>query len=402
MHKNLISSHFADHKLGHALPQYLYNAPEMFAFDMIAIYGRSWLFIGFETEYKAAGDYQAFTIGQWPILVVRGRDGNLRAFHNSCRHRGSILCADGSGNHARLTCPYHRWTYDLSGKLLAAGRMPDDFDRGDYSLVPIHLESVAGAVFICLDETPPKFDFLRKQLGPMLAPHRLEHSKVAHQSVLVEYANWKLVMENARECYHCATGHPELAHSFPVNSSAHFNKDGDPADAFYAKMESAGLPSRPFEEDWWQAMRFALNPGCVAMTMDGAFHVKKLMVEANGGDCGSLRWALEPHHFAHSTSEYTFTFSAIPAGPNETHVYSKWLVHEDAVEGVDYDVETLIDLWTRTNLQDKGLAENNQRGINSPGYRPGPYSPDAEPLVLRFIDWYCAKAEAYLAQQKEG
>jgi len=395
---NAIASQFAERKPGHALPQFLYNAPEMLAFDMAAIYATSWLFVGYEAEVRAPGDTLSFMIGHWPILVVRGRDGELRAFHNSCRHRGSVLCGVGASNQPRLTCPYHRWTYDLNGKLLAAGRMPDDFDKGAHALVPVHLETVAGVIFICLDDSPPSFEGLRAGLAPMLAPHRLTHAKLAYQSTLVEYANWKLVMENARECYHCATGHPELALSFPVNSVI-FSKDTNESQSFYDRMESLGLPSRLVEEDWWQAMRFPLNPGAVAMTMDGQFNVKTLMVDANGGDVGSLRWALEPHHFAHSTSEFTFSFSAMPVSPTETHVYSKWLVHEDAVEGVDYDVDVLADLWTRTNLQDKELAENNQSGVNSPGYRPGPYSPTGEPLVMRFIDWYCAKAEAYLARQ---
>ena len=89
-------------------------------------------------------------------------------------------------------------------------------------------------------------------------------------------------------------------------------------------------------------------------------------------------------------------FSAMPISATETHVTGKWIVHKDAVEGVDYDVNHLADLWTRTNLQDKELAENNQLGVNSPGFTPGPYSPDAEMLALRFTDWYCNTGKAYL------
>ena len=397
-----ISAEFAARQAGHALPQFLYNDPTMFSFDMAAIYAQSWLFAGFEAEFRQSGDYTSFMVGTWPVMIVRGRDGELRAFHNSCRHRGSIICPSGSGNQARLTCPYHRWTYDLNGKLLAAGRMPEDFDKRDYGLNAIHLEKVAGAVFICMAETPPSFEGVRTHLTPLLAPHNLDHAKLAFESTLVEYANWKLVMENARECYHCATGHPELSLSFPVNSVAHFYGGGQETNPFTQKMEAMGLPSSAVQEDWWQAMRFQLNLGSVAMTMDGQFNVKKLMSDVNGGDIGSMRWAVEPHHFAHSTSEYTFAFSAMPVSATETHVYSKWLVHEDAVEGVDYTIDSLAELWTRTNLQDKGLAENNQLGVNSPGYAPGPYSPEGEPLVIGFIDWYCAKAQSYLAAHGHG
>lgn len=390
-----ISAMLRTRPAGHSLPQGLYNDDATFDFDMTAIFGTSWLLAGFEAEVRAPGNYLAFMIGRWPIMVVRGRDGVLRAFHNSCRHRGSILCQPGSGSVARLTCPYHRWTYGLDGRLLAAGRMPEDFDKSAHALGQVQLEVVAGAIFICLADTPPDIATLRADLTPLLAPHRLDRAKVALKSTLVEHANWKLVMENARECYHCATGHPELSRTFPVTASEYFDLEEQEAKAFDARMRALGLPGGPVGQDWWQAVRFALNPGTVAMTTSGDFAVGKLMCDLGDGDTGSLRWAIEPNNFCHSTSEYTFSFNAMPVAPGETHVVSTWLVHEDAVEGVDYDVDTLIHLWTQTNLQDKEFVENNQLGINSPGYRPGPYSPGGESLTLRFVDWYCARAADY-------
>ncbi|HLZ79301.1 MAG TPA: aromatic ring-hydroxylating dioxygenase subunit alpha [Sphingomonas sp.] len=381
---------------GHSLPQGLYTDAAAFEFDLAAIFGESWLFAGFEAELRQPGEYLSLTVGRWPVLIIRDRDHVLHAFHNSCRHRGSILCQPGRGREPRLVCPYHRWTYGLDGKLLAAGRMPDDFRKSEHRLRPIHLEAFAGLIFICFAATPPSIETMRRDLTPLLAPHNLQHAKLAYQSTLVEHANWKLVMENGRECYHCATGHPELALTFPVNASAYFDLDGAEARAFEARMLALGLPPGPVGEEWWQAVRFPLNSGTVAMTTNGQFSVKKLMCEAGGGDIGSMRWALEPNSFSHSTSEYTFAFTAMPVTPTETHVVSKWLVHEDAVEGVDYDIETLTDLWTRTNLQDKEFAENNQLGVQSRGYTPGPYSADAESLTLRFVDWYCAKAADYL------
>jgi len=394
--RSAIAGLLRERPAGHSLPQRLYTSAAAFEFDLAAIFGTSWLFAGFTAEVRAPGDYLSFTVGRWPVLIVRGRDGEVRAFHNSCRHRGSILCGPGTGHVARLTCPYHRWTYGLDGRLLAAGRMPDDFDKTTHGLKPVHCETIAGAMFVCLAETAPDISVLRRDLAPLLAPHNLERAKLAYQSTLVEYANWKLVMENGRECYHCATGHPELSRTFPVNATAYFDLEAEEARAFEARMADLGLPGGPVGEEWWQAVRFALNSGNIAMTTDGQFSVKKLMCEAGGGDTGSLRWAIEPNNFCHSTSEYTFAFSAMPVSASETHVVSRWLVHEDAVEGVDYDIATLTDLWTRTNLQDKEFAENNQRGVESLGYTPGPYSPEAESLTLRFVDWYCARAQHWL------
>lgn len=391
-----ISALLRSRPAGHSLPQGFYNSAAAFEFDLAAIFGTSWLFVGFEAEIRRPGDYLSFLVGRWPVIVVHGRDGEIRAFHNSCRHRGSILCKPGQGSAARIVCPYHSWTYGLDGRLLAASRMPADFEKRAHGLKPVHLERIAGALFLCMADTPPDISTMRRELTPLLAPHNLEHAKLAYQSTLVEYANWKLVMENGRECYHCASGHPELAHSFPIHASAYFDFADDSATRFERRMADIAMPVGPVGEAWWQAVRFPLNDGAVAMTTSGQFSVGKLMCAAGDGNIGSLRWAVEPNNFCHSTSEYTFAFSAIPVSPTETHVVSKWLVHEDAVEGVDYDLPTLTHLWTQTNLQDKEFAENNQLGVNSPGYSPGPYSPDAESLTLRFVDWYCDRAAAYI------
>jgi glycine betaine catabolism A len=386
----------AARKPGYSLPQAFYKDPEIFAFDLAAIHARSWIMVGFDIELPERGSYLALAIGESPIIVLRDRDGVLRGFHNACRHRGAQICENGRGQANRLLCPYHQWTYDLTGRLVRANRMGDDFDPARHGLKPIHVESIAGTIQVCLADEPPDIATFRAELTPLLAPHRLHEAKLAHESVLVERANWKLVMENARECYHCAARHPELSLTFPVKSSRHFDFGSNPIlQQFNARMAARGLPVGPVEEDWWQAMRFPLNAGCVSLSMDGQPCVARPMV---GGDpdIGSLRWALEPHTFCHAVGDQVFMFSAMPVGPQETIVTSKWLVHRDAEPGVDYDVDKLIELWTTTNLQDRDLAENNQRGVNGLGYIPGPYSEEAEALVLRFVDWYCAKARSYL------
>lgn len=389
---------FSTRRVGHCLPGGLYNDPQVFDFDMKAMFGTPWLMAGFTCELPKPGSYVAQMIGNWPVIIIRDRNDAIRAFHNSCRHRGSILCQPGSGSSPKLVCPYHRWTYDLDGSLFAANRMAEDFDKAEHGLKPIALEIVEGAMFICFADQPPAFDDFREKLTTYAAPHRWTEAKVAFQSVLVEQANWKLVMENGRECYHCATGHPELARTFPVGMSKHFDVgDDQAAQRFLDDMATNGLATDAVEGDWWQLARFALSEGNVSITMDGRHAVAKLMCDLNDGAIGSMRLAIDPHCFVHATADYTFMFSAMPVSATETHVTGKWLVHKDAVEGVDYDVGRLIDLWTRTNLQDKELAENNHLGVKSPGFTPGPYSPDAEMLALRFTDWYCNTGTAFLA-----
>ena len=382
---------------GYSLPQALYNDADAFAFDIEAIWRRSWLLAATEADLPRPGSYLSTYVAATPVIILRDREGVVRAFHNSCRHRGAQICAEGKGKSNRLVCPYHKWTYELSGELVSATRMDEGFDTADFPLAPIRCEVLEGVIYLALSDDVEDFAPFREAFGPLLAPHNLSKAKLAYEATITEKGNWKLVMENARECYHCATGHPELSRSFPVETRAYFNYGDDPRVVeFNARMETLGLPTGPVEGDWWQALRFPLNEGFVSMSMDGQPSVKKAMTPSGSFDIGSLRWALEPNTFCHAVGDYTVLFLCEPVGPQETSVTVKWLVHADAVEGVDYDPKALSYLWDATNLQDRDLVELNQRGVNAAGYRPGPYSSEAEVLVLRFVDWYCAKSVDFL------
>jgi Rieske 2Fe-2S family protein len=374
---------------GFTLPQAFYNDRDLFDFDVTEILGRSWLMVGFEAELPAVGSYLAVTIGADPILVVRGRDRLIRAFHNTCRHRGSQICPDGHGQTAKLVCPYHQWTYELDGRLLGASRMPSTFLPGEHRLTPLGIGLMGGCIYVSLTPDVPDFAPFSNEVAPLLLPYRLTEAKLAHQSLLVERANWKLVMENARECYHCAMSHPELKRTFPVDIKPGFDFGDDEHNRRFAeKMRGLGLRSEPVEGGWWHAGRYPLNPGIETISLDGNAVVNRRMVATDAPEIGGLRWATEPNSFCHAFADYCFMFTVIPVGPQETHVISKWLVHRDATEGIDYHLDRLIEAWTKTNLQDRALAENNQRGVNGRGYAPGPYSENAEDFVIRFTNWY--------------
>ena len=377
----------------YTLPQAFYRDEDLYEFDVSAVLGRSWMMIGFEAELPETGSYLAVTVGRSPVMVVRGRDGVIRGFHNTCRHRGSQICADGHGRSIKLMCPYHKWTYDLDGRLIGAARMSPDFRAADHALRTIPVETLEGCIYIALSDDAPDFSPFRSAVAPLLAPYNMAEAKVAFSSTLIEKANWKLVMENARECYHCAACHPELKLSYPVgvgrdSGASEYNR------AFAARMEKMGLSTAPVEALWWHAERYALNPGMESISMDGKPAVRRRLVSIEAADIGAFWWATEPNNFCHAFSDYAFMFSAMPSAPQETRVISKWLVHKDAVEGVDYTIESLIEAWTKTNLQDRELAENNQRGVNGLGYAPGPYSQEAEDYVVRFAKWYREVARA--------
>jgi len=377
---------------GHSLPRAFYNDPALFEFDVANVLPRSWFMLGFTAELTSPGSYLSVTIGSHPILAVRGRDNQIRAFHNTCRHRGAQICAEGSGTSPRIVCPYHRWTYDLDGRLMAATRMPDSFDVTEHGLIPLRTEILSGCIYVALSDAAPDFAPFRAAAGPHLDAYRLADTKLACASVLIEKANWKLVMENARECYHCMTSHPDLKVSFPVVFEGGLTPVGSDPAAFADMMRSRGWSAESECGSWWHVGRYPLNPGVETVSLDGRMVVSEPILDTGGQQLGGLRWATDPNTFCHAFTDYAFMFSAIPVGPEETRVISKWLVSSKAREGVDYDLEKLTTVWTRTNLQDRALAENNQRGVNGLGYRPGPYAPGAEELVIRFNDWYRATA----------
>jgi glycine betaine catabolism A len=220
---------------------------------------------------------------------------------------------------------------------------------------------------------------------------------VVHVAELTENANWKLVMENGRECHHCSARHPELEHAFPVEigeSAAFLEREA--TSPFMTRMKELGLTTIGQTGDWWQISRLPFKEGFVSYSTDGKPLVQKPLTNANGGKLGSLRWAIEPCNFCHVSSDCAFAFNVNSTGPLSTVVTAKWLIHKDAVEGVDYTVDRLIYMWDQTNNQDRDLAENNQRGVNSVRYMPGPYSTASEPSVLRFVDWYCSQSTKFL------
>jgi glycine betaine monooxygenase A len=382
---------------GYSLPQAFYLDPAVHELDRRAIFERHWIQAGLVGEIPRPGDYMTLNIGSSSILIMRQQDGAIAAFFNTCRHRGARICREDRGHQGRrLVCPYHQWTYDLSGQLLRAPRMHEDFEPGDYRLKPVRVETLAGLIFVCLADDPPDFASFRQALEPMLEPHELGHAKVAHTVTLIERANWKLVMENARECYHCHVGHPQLMRSFSDFTAPDVSgRTAAWIAAYEASCEAKGLKTGSTIGPWFEIGRYPLADGVISYTMDGRPAVARTLGRVGDGDVGAMWWALQPNGFNHVVGDYGFFFQALPTGPSETTVTGKWLVHEDAEEGVDYDLARLLEVWTATNDQDRALAENNQRGVESAGYEPGPYSQTSEQLVLRFSEWYCEAIERY-------
>ena len=382
-----------------SLPQPFYVSDDYHRLDMQQIFGNSWIFAGLSCETPKVGDWMTVEVGTDNVILVRGHDNIIRAFHNSCRHRGSRICLESHGSSKRLVCPYHQWGYELTGELSRVRYMEGDFDKKDFGLKPVHLRNVAGYLFISFAAEPPEFDSFRRSWEPYVKAVDIENCKVAFTETIVEKANWKLVMENNRECYHCAGSHPEL-----LKTLTEFDNVEDPRmDPGYrallekkaADWTALGIPYKNDHHSFrYRAVRLPFLEGALSMTMDGKPASRKLLGKFTDPDLGSARLLSLPNNWNHLLGDSVLAFRVLPRSAGETYLKSLWLVHKDAVEGVDYDVEHLTHVWRQTNAQDAKLASDNQLGIASRGYQPGPYSAMIEGGVRDFITWYTGEMQA--------
>jgi len=338
-------------------------------------------------------------VGTYPVVVVRGKDNVIRAFHNVCRHRGFKICEGDSGTvKRRLVCPYHQWTYELDGKLAFARDSNPDFARSEYALKPVAINSAGGYIFVSLSDEPKPFAPLGDLLESYLAPFDLRKAKVAYSSKIVEKGNWKMVWENNRECYHCKGVHPELVKTFPDgawwNGFVGTPEEKAIVSRLAKKCEDLKLPSKFYaaEDFQYRVMRIPLTDDGRSFTMDGqpAVTTKRLGMMPKDDIVGDVLFYHYPNTWNHFLADHALSFRMLPISATETELTTKWLVPEDAVEGVDYDLENLTRVWNATNLQDKFLVERNQIGMASPAYEPGPYNTLHEDGVNQFIGWYCS------------
>lgn len=392
---NVVERLISGHRPGYSLAQAFYKDTPVFQAELQTLWFKQWIFAGLECEIAEPGMWFKLDIGEASAIVIRSHDGAIRSFHNTCRHRGSRLCTADKGKSRNLTCPYHQWTYDSQGKLLFAKEMGDDFDKSEHALNAIHVEAVGGYIFINFASEPSSFEAFKAGISPYLQPHDLSNSKVVFESTIIENANWKLVVENNRECYHCGSNHPEL-----LKTIAEVEDTTDPkcSPAYVQKSQADeqrwGTQKLPYQlikdaGNGWQIVRVPMARG-ISFTMDGQPASSLLMGVLPDFDVGSVRLLHFPNTWNHALGDHALAFRVLPLDAQRTAVTTKWMVHKDAVEGVDYDLEKLTKVWLATNDQDKTLAENNQLGINSPSYRPGPYSQYFEYGVLAFVEWYLA------------
>jgi len=366
---------------GCALPQAFYVADDVFARDMDLLLG-GWTLLGHESEIAAPGDWVTAGFGRESAIIVRGEDGAVRALANVCRHRGSRVCVEARGSAAVFTCPYHAWSYHLDGRLRAAREMRDGFDPASFGLKALPLAIIGGLMFVSFGSAPPSLEEAAPALSAMTDHFGWGRARIAARRSYSVAANWKLVLENYHECYHCAPAHPEFSilHTLARPQVRRLRPDGD--------FEAWGPTTNGREVV--RVMRSDLSAGALTGSRDGAL-MAPLMAPAADGACVFAELGYLSAFLAYADHGVIYRF--IPRGVQETEMEVIWLVAGDARAGSDYDPEALTWLWDVTSLADKRIIERNQAGVLSRFYSPGPFSL-MEPGTTQLVDRYLADLAA--------
>jgi Rieske 2Fe-2S family protein len=342
-----------------SFPNSWHYDPEHYQKELDAFWYRMWINVCRSDEVASPRDYKVVSIGDQNIVITRDLKGNLRAFHNTCRHRGSILCTQDEGRFegGSIVCPYHAWTYSLEGKLIATPHQLEsaDFEMKDYSLYGAAVGEWGGFVFVNL--TPEEAEPLEKALGdtPLkFKNYHPERLKVGFRYVHEIKANWKLWFENYSECFHCPQVHPELINIVPIYSKGLGNVRQDP------EWKPSGGETMILHGG------SDIIPGGRTWTMDGQLSgpaFSGLTEEEANSVINGMQ--LRPNFFFVAHPDYVHTQQMIPTSPTTVQLTWDYLFEPETMEREDFDAKRAYELWHITNLQDAQNVEWQQSGIKS-------------------------------------
>ncbi|MEU5581929.1 aromatic ring-hydroxylating dioxygenase subunit alpha [Streptomyces huasconensis] len=353
------------------LPGRYYTDPEIFRQEQERVFEALWCCAVRAADLDATGAFRTVQVGRESVLVTRSRGGELRAFLNVCRHRGARLCTQESGQVRRaLQCPYHAWTYDLDGRLVAAPnlvRMPD-VDRSAYGLVKVALREWLGYAWVCLADEPPSFEetvigAAVERLGDAASIERYGAERLA-LGKRITYdvrANWKLIVENFMECYHCATIHPELTDVLPEFAEGY-------AAQYYVGHGAA------FGED------------VGGFTVDGSAGFGRLPEVEDHQDRRYYAITVKPTVFVNLVPDHVILHRMFPMAEDRTVVECDWLYAPDVVAS-GADLSKSVELFHRVNVQDFAACERTQPAMASRAYRAGGVLVPTEHHIGLFHEW---------------
>ncbi|OZM79605.1 aromatic ring-hydroxylating dioxygenase subunit alpha [Pseudonocardia sp. MH-G8] len=353
------------------LPGHSYTDAVIFAEEQERIFESHWFAAARSAEIDGTGAFRTVDVGRENVVLVRGRDGRLRAFLNVCRHRGARVCMQQSGVAKRnLQCGYHAWTYGLDGKLVAAPNLTSmpDVDRSAFGLVPVHLREWLGYAWVCVADEPPSFEdtvigAVADRLGTAEAVDGWDIAglEVGRRIRYEVHANWKLIIENFMECYHCATIHPELTEVLPEFA------DG------YAAQYFVGHGAAFAEE-------------AAGFTVDGSAGLTAIPGVGEGHDRKYYAITVNPQVFINLVPDHVIFHRMYPSGPDRTVVECDWLFLPEVVRS-GRDLDRSVELFHRVNQQDFDACERCQLAASSRAYADGGVLVPSEHHIGAFHTW---------------
>jgi glycine betaine catabolism A len=343
------------------LPRRFYADPDFYARELERFYFTRWICAGRADQIPNAGDYFTRALADENIIVARSSSGGVNAFFNVCRHRGTRLTEKSDGHFVeRIQCPYHAWTYDLDGRLLAAPHMADGFCKDDYSLHRPGCEVWDGHIFVNLAKEHPPLAEQLADLPDRFAAYRMGDLRLGRRIVYDVKANWKLIVLNFNECLHCPTLHPAL------NRLHHYlGADNVQPTACYCGG----------------AMGF--KDGVETMSVDGKRRRAYLPGLSDAQKQEVAYFSIYPNFLLSLHPDYMMTHTLWPRAHNRTEIVCEWHFHLDEIARPEFHADDAIEFWDLTNREDWWIAEQSQAGINSRVYSPGPYS-EREELLWSF------------------
>ena len=362
-----------------SLPREYYVDEERFKQEVQRVWCEQWVYAGHVSQIPRAGDYIVLDLQDESLIITRTNEAEINAFHNVCRHRGLRLCQEAKGHFGpRIVCPYHTWSYGRDGSLLKATKQANGefFDYADWGLAKAHVSVWQGFIFVSMATEAPApvatmMDAKTTADMEMIEPLRM---KVAFEKTYEADANWKLLLENGVECYHCPSVHPEFCVSLDASAMADY----------YAEDYLPNLV---------QGLVIPVKGELESLSMDGKYLSKKLLGQFGQGTpipyaFGTGFMTQPGYAWGGFHPDYGMVASTLPVSAGRSIMICQWFVHEDAVEGVDYDVDELIKIWDITNYQDLAIQERQQRGVSGRRYVPGPNSPSQEPGIRAALRKY--------------
>ncbi len=356
------------------LPSAAYTSPEVLAWENANLWQSTWICVGRLEELVAPRQVRAVELGEESVLLVRDEAGDLRAFSNVCRHRGHELAPVGDAIDVRLIrCPYHAWTYRLDGSLRAAPTFTQSpaFDMGEFPLISIGVDVLGGWVFVDLSGSAPSLASHFGNLAEIISDYEPERLVTAASHSYEVKANWKVIVENYNECYHCSNIHPELCEVTPPDSGYDHIPTG-----------------------MWLGGTMDLKEHAVTMSLDGSsqgVNFRKI-----GDEQARHIWyvTVAPNLLLSLHPDYVMTHRLTPIDVDRTFIECSWLFPPEAFDLPDFDPSYATDFWDITNREDWSACEGVQRGMRNRGYRPGPLS-RWEGTVYQFLG---VMARVYLGE----